>query len=500
MDLLTSTPGLARNILFRILSFCVIVFAIRFAYTVTIKGVSCDSGDFCFFPKRIGPGVRDRVIPSTPVSISRAVPLPDVWTTKRYRKALGYYSSIFRDLISEGYLSPNSKSLCIGTLIGEDVEALREIGVKDSIGLAKKASPPLILGGLGAHSQPFDENTFDFEFSGNGVVEQSRNPVQFASEISRMLKPGGFLVVHTKAKDAYSLHSFLNLFNCCRLVKSREMDGLDSSIIREIILRKELEMNSFQNGSRGTKCSIPGYKREIIKKAEPFIEEEPLKPWITLKRNIKNFKYLTSKVDITFKNRYIYIDVGARNYGSSIGNWFKKQYPKQNKSFEIYAIEADQAFHEEYRTKKGVTLLPFAAWVRNETLFFEITRNPGKKFEEKSRGMGRIQQVQSSANYMADIEKIQGFDFAEWLKKEFTESDFIVMKMDVDATEFHLIPRLVETRAICLIDEMFLECHYNRWQRCCPGQRRTKYQKTYSQCLDLLRSLREIGVLVHQWW
>ncbi|KAK9940908.1 hypothetical protein M0R45_017541 [Rubus argutus] len=48
-----------------------------------------------------------------------------------------------------------------------------------------------------------------------------------------------------------------------------------------------------------------------------------------------------------------YIDVGARSYGSSIGSWFKKQYPKQNKSFEVYAIEADRAFHEEYRSKKG---------------------------------------------------------------------------------------------------------------------------------------------------
>ncbi|TKY47215.1 hypothetical protein E2542_SST29274 [Spatholobus suberectus] len=67
--------------------------------------------------------------------------------------------------------------------------------------------------------------------------------------------------------------------------------------------------------------------------------------------------------------------------------------------------------------------------------------------------------------------------------------------MDVEGTEFHLIPRLIQTGAICLIDELFLECHYNRWQRCCPGQRSAKYQKTYSQCLDLLTSLRNYGVL-----
>lgn len=101
---------------------------------------------------------------------------------------------------------------------------------------------------------------------------------------------------------------------------------------------------------------------------------------------------------------------------------------------------------------------------------------------------------------MGDKDKIQGFDFAEWLKGAVTKRDFVVVKMDVEGTEFHLIPRLIQTGAICLIDELFLECHYNRWQRCCPGQRSAKYHKTYSQCLDLFTSLRNYGVLVHQWW
>ena len=120
-----------------------------------------------------------------------------------------------------------------------------------------------------------------------------------------------------------------------------------------------------------------------------------MKPWIILKKNVENIKYLTSLVDISFKNRYVYVDVGARSYGSNIGSWFRKQYPKQSRTFEVYAIEADKAFHEEYRAKRGVTLLPYAAWVRNETLFFEITRDPSKKvmMRGRGRGMGRSNPV-----------------------------------------------------------------------------------------------------------
>ncbi|XP_052174846.1 uncharacterized protein LOC127789834 [Diospyros lotus] len=189
-----------------------------------------------------------------------------------------------------------------------------------------------------------------------------------------------------------------------------------------------------------------------------------------------------------FKPGYVYIDVGARNYSSSIGSWFRKRYPKQNKNFEIYAIEAGKAFHEEYATKKSLTVLPYAAWVRNETLFFEISREPRRKSEEKGIGMGRVQTVQSSSNFVSDFHKIQGFDFAAWLKNAVSMRDVVVVKMGVEGAEFHLIPRLVETDAICLIDELFLECHFNRWQ------------KTYTQCLDLFSSLRKSGVLVHQWW
>ncbi|KAL2479391.1 methyltransferase [Abeliophyllum distichum] len=169
-------------------------------------------------------------------------------------------------------------------------------------------------------------------------------------------------------------------------------------------------------GNAVRKCSVPGYKRQLIKKAEYLIEEEPKKPWITLKKNVKNMKYLPSMADISFKQRYIYVDVGARSYGSSIVSWFKKQYPKQNKTFDIYAIEADKTFHEQYKYKKGVTLLPYAAWVRNETLFFEINQEPSHKKLEKGRGMGRIQPFQlsgsSSSSSSGDVDKIQGFDFA----------------------------------------------------------------------------------------
>ncbi|KAK7287253.1 hypothetical protein RIF29_00427 [Crotalaria pallida] len=514
------------NVLIRLLLLAVFVLGVRFAYVIAVAGESCTIADFCFFslPESINLVLAGAVTGTGSLAVEPES--PEVQRSKDWIKGVRFYSSVFRELVSSGYLSPASKSLCVETPTGRDVVALKEVGVADVIGISKKAAKkPLEKKGEG-HKIPFPGESFDFVFCSEGAIQRSVRPSEFTLEIARTLKPEGFAVFHlTNPRDTYSFNSFLDLFNYCfKVVKLRDIVGFDSSMlnIREIVLKKECGNvndqfhsvakfgsddygngydDSASNSDINENCYIPAYKKDLVRNAEPLILEEPLKPWLTLKRNVKNIKYLPSMVDISFKDRYFYVDVGARSYGSSIGSWFRKQYPKQNKTFHVYAIEADKTFHKEYGLKKGVTLVPYAAWVKNETLTFEIHRDPGEHVEVKGRGMGRIQPLRSSTrSFDGEVEKIRGFDFADWLKNTVSRNDFVVMKMDVEGTEFDLIPRLFETGAICLVDEIFLECHYNRWQRCCPGKRSTKYEKTYQQCLELFNSLRQSGVLVHQWF
>ncbi|KAG0590056.1 hypothetical protein KC19_1G068000 [Ceratodon purpureus] len=239
-----------------------------------------------------------------------------------------------------------------------------------------------------------------------------------------------------------------------------------------------------------------------INLAEPLILTEPKKPWVTFKRNIRSVKYLSTLTNITNRKRYIYIDIGARNYGSSIGSWFQKAYPKQGHNFTVYAIEADHhAFRQSYINHTEVNFMPFAAWVRNETLMFG-SDSSGTSFTSRHVGMGRIHQhVQSGSPKLErdQLIEVQGIDIAEWIRSVASEDDFVVVKMDVEGAEYELLPRLMTTGVICLVDELFLECHYNRWQHCCP-ERTTKYNRTYQDCVSLFRSLRQNGVLVHQWW
>ncbi|PKA67249.1 hypothetical protein AXF42_Ash004741 [Apostasia shenzhenica] len=513
-----SKPSKGRGLIARTLLFGVVVLLLRFVYVVAIRGGSCTSGDFCFFslPDELSlPGAGGIFRGAANVRFAEESVVSNElrrrWTSRVWPKAVEFYAAIFQDLVVQGFLSPTSKCLCIDTSLGQEVFALKEIGIADSVGISKNKSPPLVITGDALHL-PFGNNTFDFIFAGR-VLDQNLRLGHLAEEISRVLKSEGFLVLLTgSAGDRYSLHSLEALFPFCKKVRSREVDGIDSlKTLREIVFQKEeLNLNVLHKGEEGendaypssggilvNNCPVSAHKLQLLRSAEPLIEEEPLKPWITLKRNVKDIKYLPSMVDISFKQRYVYIDVGARSYGSSIGSWFRKQYPMQNKTFDIYAIEADKAFHGEYASRKGITLIPMAAWIRNESLSFEVNHDLEKKGDEKGLGMGRIRRDSLSSG---NLHTVQGFDLAEWLKSTVTEKDFVVMKMDVEGAEFDLVPRLFETGAICLIDELFLECHYNRWQRCCVGKRSPKYENTYGQCIHLFSSVRDSGVLVHQWW
>ena len=122
------------------------------------------------------------------------------------------------------------------------MEALKRVGVWDSIGLDLVRHPPLVIQG-DFHSQPFDDETFDFEFS--NVFDHALYPDKFVGEIQRTLKVGGICVLHVavsrrsdkySANDLYSIKPLLRLFNGSDFVYSRKVDGF--GLDTEVVFRK----------------------------------------------------------------------------------------------------------------------------------------------------------------------------------------------------------------------------------------------------------------------
>ena len=89
---------------------------------------------------------------------------------------------------------------------------------------------------------------------------------------------------------------------------------------------------------------------------------------------------------------------------------------------------------------------------------------------------------------------VPALDIAQYLQDHFTVDDFVVVKMDIEGAEFKIIPHLVKTGAIALIDEIFLECHY------VGGGMVFRTSTQWSDCFKLFSLMRDNGMYAHEWF
>ncbi|KAL2348808.1 hypothetical protein Fmac_002808 [Flemingia macrophylla] len=171
--------------------------------------------------------------------------LRKIWTTRDWNRKIPVFARFFEDLKDKSLLRNSSKALCIGARVGQEVEALRRIGVVDSVGMDLVPYPPLVVKG-DFHNQPFPNDTFDFEFS--NVFDHALYPQRFVAEIERTLKPDGVCVLHValsrradkySANDLFSVQPLVELFRHSTLVHVREVDGF--GLDTEVAFRKKGE-------------------------------------------------------------------------------------------------------------------------------------------------------------------------------------------------------------------------------------------------------------------
>lgn len=528
--------GAARKTLVSLL-FCTLVAALHFLYLISGQCVciiartctfTVDNAEVFSFSTFSAVDASDSAIALRPRYNSKFrdeevesgnFKLRKLWTSKGWRIKVGIFSDTFQDIMNKNLLKPCDRALCIGAGVGHEVLALREVGVRNSIGIDLVASPPLVMKG-DMHRQPFKRDTFDFEFS--SVFDHALFTSMFAAEIERTLKPGGCIVIHLmtnnreetyRPNNLLSVDILITLFKNFDLVHVGEIDalGLDTEIVFRkrfpsqknygIVKARQKPRCSILRGSSGLskeentfrKCSVSDQIRKIVNDAEPNILEK------ALTHNMNKIKYLPHTMDISMYGRHYFFDVGTRDFDPRRGSWFQKEYPTQNQSFLTYVVQADKAYSSELTNRPNAKMIRYAAWIRNESLLMGSSQQPelGTVESATKQSLLRILVRDSAASNLKRLEA-GGFDFAEWLEQTVSLHDFVVLKMDVEGTEFDLLPRMLETGAICLVDELFLECHHHDMQR--SLERTSEYDKTFDDCTDLFNTLRGHGVLVHQWW
>jgi FkbM family methyltransferase len=185
--------------------------------------------------------------------------------------------------------------------------------------------------------------------------------------------------------------------------------------------------------------------------------------------SVRQFVYLPSIITLTHP-RLFFIDAGARDFKGSTGEWFLHTYIRDiTRPFHIFAFEPDPRFAAGFKKVPNLTFFPYAVHTTNETLKFGGDMG--------SIGGGSL--------------TVQAIDFSDFLRRNFRDEDFLVLKLDIEGAEVPVLKKLIAEKTIYLIDELFMECHDTHvyWIK----------DMTRADCVQQTKSLRDMGIYAHEW-
>lgn len=152
--------------------------------------------------------------------------------------------------------------------------------------------------------------------------------------------------------------------------------------------------------------------------------------------------------------RKVFIDLGTYD-GDSIEqfyNWYKL-VDDPNK-YDVYGFEPNPEMfklaQKKVGGKKNVKLQRQAAWIADEVREFAVDDIGSTLMDSKINW-------ESSPKT-----KVKCFDFSKWLKSNFTDEDFIVLKMDIEGAEFPLLKKMIANSTDRLISQFLIEFHPNK--------------------------------------
>ena len=144
-----------------------------------------------------------------------------------------------------------NRALCIGARTGQEVVALKELGVKEVVGIDIVPHPPHVVKG-DMHNLDFEDETFDFVYT--NVMDHSIDPAKMISEIERVLKVGGIFYLQVQVEidqDKYTefvienpVYDILTLTNTVFCVICQPIERNFAGMNFEYVFKKSEELNN----------------------------------------------------------------------------------------------------------------------------------------------------------------------------------------------------------------------------------------------------------------
>ena len=164
-----------------------------------------------------------------------------VWMGEEWNIKYYGFLEIFEK--NKKYVFKKKNALCLGSRTGQEVKALIDLGV-DAKGIDLVPFPPYTIEG-DIHNIDISKNTVDLIFT--NIVDHSLYPEIFCSEMARICKPNGNIIIHLQKGidgDNYSENMIrdpdiiISFFNNFELCESRKIKNSFDLMNWEIILKK----------------------------------------------------------------------------------------------------------------------------------------------------------------------------------------------------------------------------------------------------------------------
>ncbi|KAF1880053.1 hypothetical protein Lal_00022182 [Lupinus albus] len=358
--------------------------------------------------------------------------------------------SVLKKLIGKRLLTRELKSLCLGQDSSIVVSAMQQLGFSSVKGVNNHSVFSIKQKKNIVHELQYLDCSFDFVFSKD--LDKNSVPALLVFEVERVLKPGGIGAL--LLGPAYgSVSSLLRSSNVVHVDYVNELSV--------VVFKKGSENRSslFCKYNLPSECASVTSTKPLIELMEPLVDEITTQtPPFEYEKRIS---YLPKFVDLFTRKKLVYIDIGVEVLlNANVTDWFLPFYPIDQKAFNVYFVHHNTSIMLSHVKKPGVSFVYHPGLDGN-------IRDPNAGEEE--------------------------FDFLKWFQETVRHANFVVLKMNAGKAEMKLLADLVESGAICSIDEIFLSCSGS-------GDGNGKTLSRRENCMDIYKGLRSCGVYVHQWW
>jgi FkbM family methyltransferase len=155
--------------------------------------------------------------------------------------------------------------------------------------------------------------------------------------------------------------------------------------------------------------------------------------------------------------RKIFLDCGGNN-GCSV-RMFRGLYDK-DEEYEVYTFEPNPVFDHWY-DELDINLIKKAVWIKDEELIFYQVEN---RHDGKESGGSTLNKAKAMAhnNVLVHELKVQGIDFSAWLSDNFDPEDEIILKMDIEGSEYEVLHKMCDDGTIKFINKLYIEFHWDK--------------------------------------